>query len=262
MCRTSPSWPTSSRPSSRGHAGAGHRDQAEAPRLLDLGQGPAGPVLGERAVDQREAPGGVGPVADVLVGQQAPADLVDGPGHRGHGRDPEALVDLGPAGVVDAGHDVGDLVVLPGDAHGEDVRVVPAGDRGQGVRLERAGLLEVVPVESRTHDAGAVPLLEAAEGLGRLVQDGHRMALGAERDGEARPHAATPDDDDVHATVQHAASGLAKSGPAPDRSCDCFYCVAVATPITATPEKATAARRSRCPGARRRNPSPRPGATA
>ena len=42
------------------------------------------------------------------------------------------------------------------------------------------------------------------------------MALGAERDGQARPHAATPDDDDVHATVQHAASGLAKAA-APDR---------------------------------------------
>ena len=36
------------------------------------------------------------------------------------------------------------------------------------------------------------------------------MALGAERNGEARSHAATPDDDDVHTTVQHAGSGRAK----------------------------------------------------
>ena len=37
------------------HAGAGHRDEAQAPGLLELAQRPAGPGVGERAVDQREA---------------------------------------------------------------------------------------------------------------------------------------------------------------------------------------------------------------
>ena len=105
---------------------------------------------------------------------------------------------------------------------------------------ERAGLLEVVAVEARAHDARAVPVLEAPEGLGRLVDDGHGVALGAEGDGEARADAATPDDDDVHATVQHAASGRAKSR-ARERSAVSFYCVAVATPTTRP------GRRSPCP---------------
>ena len=237
-----------------GHAGAGHRHEAQAPGLLDLAEGPAGPVVGQRAVDQGEAPGGVGPVVDVLVGQQAPPDLVDGPRDRGHGGDPEPLVDLGPAGVVDAGHHVGDLVGLPGDAHGQDVGVVAAGHRGQRVRLERAGLLEVVAVEPRPHDAGAVPLLEAAEGLGRLVQDGHRMALGAEGDGEARPDAATPDDDRrARHSATRRARVCAKSG-------DSWAIPSTVWPWRPPPPRRPAPR-SRCPGSRRRT-SPRPGATA
>ena len=139
------------------HAGAGDRDQAEASGLLEVAQRPARPGLGERALDEGEAPRRVGPVARVLVGQQAPPDLVDGPRHGGHGGDAEALVDLGAAGVVDPGHHVGDLVGLPGDAHGQDVGVVPAGHGGQRVGLERARLLEVVAVEPRPHDAGARP---------------------------------------------------------------------------------------------------------
>ena len=72
------------------------------------------------------------------------------------------------------------------------------------------------------------------------------MALGAEGESEARPHAATPDDDDVHATVQHAASSVAKTGTVGDS----FYCVAVATPTTATPAGASPP------------PVPQPGVTA
>ncbi len=134
----------------------------------------------------------------VSSGSKPPPDLVDGPRHRGHGRDAEPLVDLGPAGVVDAGHHMGDLVGLPGDAHGQDVGVVTARDGGQRTGLVGPRLLEVVAVEARADDAGAVPVLQAAERPGRPVEDGDRVALLAQQDGQARANPATPDDDDVH----------------------------------------------------------------
>ena len=140
--------------SSRGTPGPGDRDQGDLARACSSS---ARRLPAQRSGSERstrvEAPGGVGPLADVLVGQQAAPDLVDGPRHGGHGGDAQPLVDLGPAGVVDAGHDVGDLVGLPGDARGEDVGVVAAGHRGQGVRLGAPGLLEVVAVEARADDA-------------------------------------------------------------------------------------------------------------
>ena len=208
----SPSWPTSSRASSLGTPA-----RVTATRLRRPGcsrshsDRPAQDSGSERSMRVRR-PVGSDQSRDVLVGQQAPPDLVDGPRHGGHGGDAEPLVDLGAAGVVDPGHHVGDLVGLPGDAHGQDVGVVPAGHGGQRVGVQRARLLEDVAVEPRPHDAGAVPLLEAPEGPGGPVHDGDGMALGAERDGETRAHPAAPDDDHMHATVQHAGSPLAKVG--------------------------------------------------
>ena len=77
------------------------------------------------------------PVAPRGAGAAAPGRC---PRHGGHRRNPEPLVDLGPAGVVDACHHVGDLVGLPGDAHGEDVGVVAARDGGQRPGLVRPRL--------------------------------------------------------------------------------------------------------------------------
>ena len=61
--------------------------------------------------------------------------------HRGHGRDAEPLVDLGPLGVVDAGDHVRDAERLPGHPGGDDVGVVAAADRREG-----AGPLDAGPV--------------------------------------------------------------------------------------------------------------------
>ena len=79
------------------------------PGILDVAEARPAQVVGERAVEQREPPAGVGPVRRRLLGEQAPPYLVDGPRHRGHGGDAQPLVDLGPAGVVDAGHHMGIL---------------------------------------------------------------------------------------------------------------------------------------------------------
>ncbi len=125
--------------------------------MLELAERAARPRVGQGPVDQAEATSRVCPFARVLVGQQPPAHLVDRPGHGRHRGDAEALVDLGAPGVVDARHDVGDLVGLAGDAHGQDVGVVAARDRSQGVRVEGARLLEVVAVEPRAHQTLARP---------------------------------------------------------------------------------------------------------
>ncbi len=83
------------------------------------------------ALHQGQGAGRIGPFHLTLVRDQPPANLVDGPRHGGHGGDAEPQVDLGATGIVDAGHYVGDLVGLAGDAGGEDVGVVTIGDRGQ-----------------------------------------------------------------------------------------------------------------------------------
>ena len=153
----SPSWPTSWRPSRRGSPARVTATRLNRPGLLHVGQPAAGPALGQRPLDQDQLAGGVGPLPGDQLGEEPAADLVDGPGDGGHGGDAEALVDLGPAGVVDAGHHPGDLVGLPGDPHGQDVGVVAAGDGGQGVGPDGPGPLEVVAVETRAHHLPPAP---------------------------------------------------------------------------------------------------------
>ena len=182
-----------------GHAGPGHRHHRDLAGLGQIGQPLARPPLGQLALDQGQGPGRVRPLGFELAGHQPPADLVDGPRHGGHGGDAQAQVDLGPPGVVDAGHDVGDLVGLAGDPGRQDVRVVAAGDRGQGRCLVGPGPVEVVAVEARTHDGGPRPVGgEPPEGLGVAVDDGHRMALLDQPDAQSGTDPATTHDDDVH----------------------------------------------------------------
>ena len=83
---------------------------------------------------------GVDPLDLAGVGQDPAQHPLGRPLHRGDGGDAEALVDRGPARVVDAGDDPLDAVGLPGDAGDEDVRVVAVGDGGQ-----RPGLLDARP---------------------------------------------------------------------------------------------------------------------
>ena len=191
-CSTSPSCPTRSATSRRGAAGPGHRHQVDLAGHAEVAQGLAGPGLGQDALDQDEMARGVGPFADHRFGQQPVHHLVDGPRHGGHGGDAEALVDLGPPGVVDPGHHVGDAVVLPGDPGRQDVRVVSAGHRGQGARVRGPGPVEVVAVEARAHDRGSRPVGgKATEGTGHLVDDRHACGL-ARPAATARPEPTRP----------------------------------------------------------------------
>ena len=207
-CSTSPSWPTSSRASRRGAPARVTAMSETRPGISMSRRARPAQLSGSERSSSESRP---------LASDQSP--VVSSGSRRRRTWSmvhvtvatvgmPEPLVDLGPPGVVDAGHHVGDLVGLPGDAHGQDVGVVPAGDGGQRAGLVRPGLLEVVAVEPRAHDAGAVPVLEAPEGPRRPVQDGHRVALLAQQDGQARAHPATADDDDVHGPQCNTPAGV------------------------------------------------------
>ena len=112
------------------------------------------------------------------AGQQPAQHLVGGPPHGGDGRDAEPLVDLGPAGVVDPGDDVVDAERLAGHPRGEDVGVVAAGDRGEGVGLARSRPRRRIS-RSKPTPVTVPPVKlgpEPAEGVGLLVDDGDRVA--------------------------------------------------------------------------------------
>src|SRR4029079_18479921 len=145
---------------------------------------------------------GVGVFGHRALGQQSAQHLVRGPANGAHRGDTEALVDLSPAGVVDACHHVLDAVRLTGDAGSEDVGVVPVADGSERVGVLDAGLAEGVPVEP---DAGNPLALEAApqsaEGSAVGVDDGHIMALALETEGQGRPDPAATHDDEVHAAT-------------------------------------------------------------
>src|SRR5439155_20291305 len=108
----------------------------------------------------------------------------------------------------EAGHDVGDLVGLAGDPRGEDVRVVAAGHRGQRVGLADAGLLQVVAVEAETEDRPTGEALgEPAKGVAVLVDDGHRVAVALERQGQLGAHPPATHHHNVHEAICNTPSG-------------------------------------------------------
>ena len=98
-----------------------------------------------------DRPARVAPLARGALGQQPAQHLVGGPAHGRHGGDAQPLVDLGAPRVVDPGDDVLDAERLPGHPRGDDVGVVAAAHRGEGLGLLDAGLEQGVLVEA---DAG------------------------------------------------------------------------------------------------------------
>ena len=141
-------------------------------------------------------------VAEVGLGahrQQPAQDLVGGPLHRGHRGDAEPLVDLGAAGVVDPGHDAADAEGLAGHPGRDDVGVVAAGDRGEGVGAVDAGGLEDVAVEADAGDLGAAESrAEAAERVLVGVDHRHGVVAVLEVCAQRAADATASHDDDVH----------------------------------------------------------------
>ncbi len=61
------------------------------------------------------------------------------------------------------------------------------------------GLEQVVAIEPEADHGPASPVVgEPAEGVGVLVDDGHRVALAAQAAGELAPDPTAPDHDHVH----------------------------------------------------------------
>ena len=117
------------------------------------------------------------------VGREHPAQ--DGLRRSLHGRnrgDAEALVQVGPRGVVDAGHHVFDVKNLTCDARGNNVRVITRGHRREGVRVFDVGLTQAGPVHADPRDPAAGKIGgQARKGLGILVNNGHGMTRRVER---------------------------------------------------------------------------------
>ena len=163
-----------------------------------------------RSTRQTLALGSIHSTPWLVVGEDAAQHPLGGPLHGGDGGDAEALVDGGPAGVVDAGHDPVDLEGLAGDAGHHDVGVVAVGDRGQGAGLARCRPPRGGRGRSRRRRSSC-PLKsvgQPAEGLDSAVDDRHRVALVLEGGGEAGTDPATTDYDDVHVWCSPVPRGL------------------------------------------------------
>jgi hypothetical protein len=166
---------------------------------LELRDRGTDPVEGGRQ-DIDTHPAGRVPVSRLrAVRQQSPEELVGGPSDADDGRDAEPFVDLCAAGVVDPGHHGLDAERLPGDSRGDDVGVVTAADRGEGVGTFDAGRDEYRAVETEPGD----PLTgegraETPERLGVGVDHGDGMAALLEAVGERRADPAATHDDEVH----------------------------------------------------------------
>ena len=182
-----------------GVAGPGHPDHppvAVGLQLLDL---PAGPLVGQDQGDQGDLGVGVAPVRGDLVGDQHPHHLVGGPLDGGHGGDAEALVDLGPAGVVDAGHHHRGLELLPGQTGGHDVGVVAAGHGRERLGPLDPGRPQHVLVEPVALDLLALEAVaQRPEGVGVLVDHRDRVLGGLQPSGQLGAHPAAAHDHHVH----------------------------------------------------------------
>ena len=110
--------------------------------------------------------------------------------------------------IAATGDDVLDAEGLPRDPRADDVGVVAAADRREGVGALDASCAEDVPVEADAGDGHAAELVaQTAEGGGVLVDDGHGRAGLLEAVRQVRTHATAAHDDDVHGVPSAARLG-------------------------------------------------------
>ena len=196
---TSPSWARRAGDDDLGDAEAGQRGDPGDAVALEADERVAGPGGGHDPLDEAHLGARVDPLDAVGVGLDAAQHPLDGPADGGDGGDAEALVDGGPALVVDAGHDALDAEELTGRAGHEDVRVVAVGDRGERAGPLDAGGDQDVAVEADAHEGLAREVLgESTEGRWLAVDHRHGVTLTHEGGGQTGTDPTTPDDDDVH----------------------------------------------------------------
>src|SRR6202042_612873 len=131
--------------------------------------------------------------------EQLAEHLVSGPADRGHGGDAEPLVDLGPARVVDPrGYPV-HAERLAGHPGGDDVGVVTAADRGEGVRALDARLDKHGPVKAHAGNTIALERrAKPAECLRVPVDDRDGVVPVLQDVSKRRPDPSAAHDHDVH----------------------------------------------------------------
>ncbi len=131
-----------------GHPGAG--------RVLQRPHRSADPVLVHGHLDDRHGARRVAEDLHVALRHQVAQHPVRRPPHGRHGGDAQPLVDLRPALVVDAGDDPGHAERLAGQPGRDDVGVVAAGHRREGVRAFDAGLV-AAPRRSKPAPVTVIP---------------------------------------------------------------------------------------------------------
>lgn len=131
--------------------------------------------------------------------QQHLVDAADGPPDAGDRRDAQLPVDVGAAGIVDAGQDDRDPVRLLGGPRADDVAVVPGGDRDERVRVVDPGRFQHGPAEAvaRVEGAGESRRQQPAS-LGLPVDEAYVVAFGDELRGECGTDPAAAHDDHSH----------------------------------------------------------------
>src|SRR5699024_6838188 len=87
---------------------------------------------------------------------------------------------------------------LPGNTRGEDIRIVPARDRGEGEGLGGPGLGQGLPVEADPGDRRAAEITTELEERVRVpVDDGDGMPVRVEGLGQGRPDSAAAHNHEV-----------------------------------------------------------------
>lgn len=168
-------------------------------RQVQVRQLVARPTRGDEPFDQQHVGAGVDPLGRRTVGHDPLENPLGRPFDRGDGGDTKSFEDLGPTGVIDAGHHPLHPERLPGHPGHQDVGVVAVGNRGEGRRLFDARLLQAVPVESDTGDGAPREVLgEPFERPGTAVDDGHAVTALLEVAGQAGPHSSATHYDYVH----------------------------------------------------------------
>src|SRR6202035_2836975 len=123
-------------------------------------------------------------------------------------------VDLGPARVIDPGYHPPHAERLPGHPGRDDVGVVTAADRDEGIgaldpRLGKHGPVEADPGDAVAFERGAEP----AERLRIPVDDRYRVAPVLENMGERRPDPTAAHDYDVHDRPPTMSRSLSEEAP-------------------------------------------------
>ena len=180
----------------KGYASSGCRfDFVELPPHPDL-------VVVDLADDDLAA--GVSMFNVCALRNHAAHDLTCCPRHSGDRWNPQALVHLRAAGVINARNDVFHSVRFAGCSRRDDVGVVAAADGGEGVSSSNSCRFQGLPIKSDAANGLTLKCrTQPTKRLFILVDDGHGVTGFVESIGEQGPHASCAKNHNVHVVTLH-----------------------------------------------------------